>query len=42
MKMPNKAIMHERHLTRTIDEIITQLNGSKMFVIIDLKMATIS
>lgn len=37
MKMPNKAIMRERHLTPTVDEIITQLNGSKMFSKIDLK-----
>lgn len=37
MKMHNKAIMRERHLTPTIGEIITHLNGSKIFSKIDLK-----
>lgn len=37
MKNPNKAILRERHLTPTIEEVIAQLNGATTFSKIDLK-----
>ena len=36
MRLPNKAIHRERHITPTIDEIVTDLNGAKWFSKIDL------
>ena len=36
MREANKAIQRERHITPTIDDIITQLNGSKWFSKIDM------
>ena len=36
MREVNKAIQRERHITPTIDDIITQLNGSKWFSKIDM------
>lgn len=37
MREANKAICRERHVTPTIDDVISQLNGSVMFSKIDLK-----
>ena len=31
MRLPNKAIHREQHITPTIDEIVTDLNGAKWF-----------
>ena len=36
MRQPNKAIMRERHLTPTIDDIIVKINGTKLFSKLDL------
>ena len=36
MRLPNRAIHRERHITPTIDEIITDLNGARWFSKIDL------
>ena len=36
MREANKAIQRERHYTPTIDDIISQVNGSKLFSKIDL------
>ena len=36
MRLPNKAIERERHITPTIDEIITELNGAELYSKIDL------
>ena len=36
MRLPNKAIERERHITPTIDDIITELNGAQLFSKIDL------
>ena len=37
MRAANEAIMRERHNTPTIDELIAELNGSKIFSKMDLK-----
>ena len=36
MRLPNKAINRERHITPTIDKIVTDLNGACWFSKIDL------
>ena len=36
MRAPNKAIQRERHITPTIDDIIADLNGAKVFTKLDL------
>ena len=36
IRLPNKAIKRERHITPTIDDIITELNGAQLFSKIDL------
>lgn len=36
MREANKAIQRERHITPTIDDIITDLNGAKIFSKLDL------
>ena len=36
MRLPNKVIERERHITPTIDDIITELNGAQLFSKIDL------
>ena len=36
MRLPNKAIERVRHITPTIDDIITELNGAQLFSKIDL------
>ena len=44
MRLPNKAIERERHITPTIDDIITELNCAQLFSKIDLnnvKLVTI-
>ena len=37
MRQPNRAILRERHLTPTIDDLIHDLNGATVFSKIDLK-----
>ena len=37
MRQPNKAIKRERHTMPTIDELILDLNGSKVFSNLDLR-----
>ncbi|MES9882663.1 MAG: RNase H-like domain-containing protein [Sedimenticola sp.] len=37
MRKANQAIGRERHITPTIDDLITELNGAKVFSTIDLK-----
>ena len=37
MRRPNKAIKRERHSTPTVDELLTDLNGAKIFSKIDLR-----
>ncbi|KAJ1204329.1 hypothetical protein NDU88_008107 [Pleurodeles waltl] len=36
MRLPNQAIKRERHITPTIDDIISDLNGSRWFSKLDL------
>ena len=36
MREANKCIQRERHITPTIDDIVADLNGAKMFSKIDL------
>ena len=36
MRLPNKAIARQRHITPTIDDIITEVNGAQLFSKIDL------
>ena len=36
MRVPNKAILRERHPSPTIDDLIQQLNGSSYFSKLDL------
>lgn len=36
MRQPNKAIKRERHLTPTVDDIIHDINGAKLFSKLDL------
>ena len=36
MRLPNKAKHRERHITPTIDEIVSNLNGARWFSKIDL------
>ena len=42
MRQPNKAIHRERHVTPTIKEVITALNGATVFSKLDLTKATAS
>ena len=37
MREPNKAIMRERHQMPTVDELINDLNGAKIFSKVDLR-----
>lgn len=37
MRLPNTAIKRERHITPTIDDLITELNGACVFSKLDLK-----
>ena len=37
MREPNKAILRTRHVCPTIDDLVTDLNGSKIFSKIDLR-----
>ena len=37
MREANKAVMRERHLTPTIDDIIHDLNGNTIFSKLDLR-----
>lgn len=37
MRKANKAFLRERHSTSTIDEVLSNLNGSPLFSKIDLK-----
>ena len=39
MRKANQAIKRERHVTPTIDDIILELNGSKVFSKVDLYLA---
>ena len=39
MRLPNKAIECERHVTFTIDDIISELNGAQLFSKMDLYIA---
>ena len=36
MRRPNEAIRRERHLTPTVDDILADLNGAKIFSKLDL------
>ena len=36
MRQPNHAILHERHITPTVDDLIHDLNGATVFSKIDL------
>jgi hypothetical protein len=36
MREPNKAILRSRHITPTLDDMILDLNGSKVFSKMDL------
>ena len=31
MRLPNKAIKRERHITPTLDDVISKLNGAQVF-----------
>ena len=42
MRLPNKAILRSRHITQTLDDMILDLNGAKVFSKCDLKMDIIS
>ena len=42
MRLPNKAILRSRHITPTLDDMILDLNGTKVFSKCDLKMDIIS
>jgi hypothetical protein len=42
MRLPNKAILRSRHITPTLDDMILDLNGAKVFSKCDLKMDIIS
>lgn len=37
MRLPNTAILQERHITPTIDDLIHDLNGAAVFSKLDLK-----
>ena len=37
MRMPNRAILRERHPTPTVDDLIHTLNGAKVFSKLDLR-----
>ena len=37
MRLPNKAILRSRHITPTLDDMILDLNGAKVFSKCDLK-----
>ena len=37
MREPNKAILRERHLMPTVEELIHDLNGAKVFSKLDLR-----
>ena len=37
MMLPNRAIQRERHITPTVDDLIHDLNGSRVFSKLDLK-----
>ena len=37
MKLPNKAILRSRHITPTLDDMILDLNGAKVFSKCDFK-----
>ncbi|XP_057381569.1 uncharacterized protein K02A2.6-like [Daphnia carinata] len=39
MRLPNKAIMRERHLIPLMEDILADINGSKFFTVLDLKQA---
>ena len=39
MRAPNTAVERERHPTPTVDEVITDLNGAKVFSKLDLSQA---
>ena len=41
-RLPNKAILRSRHITPTLDDMIFDLNGAKVFSKCDLKMDIIS
>ena len=36
MRLPNKAIERERHITPTLDDVISELNGAQVFSKLDL------
>ena len=42
MRLPNKAILRSRHISPTLDDMILDLNGGKVFSKCDLKMDIIS
>ena len=37
MRLPNKAILRSKHITQTLDDMILDLNGAKVFSKCDLK-----
>ena len=42
MRLPNKALLRLRHIAPTLDDMILDLNGAKVFSKCDLKMDIIS
>ena len=36
MRLPNEAVKHEKHITPTIDDIVSKMSGSKIFSKLDL------
>ena len=39
MRQPNRAIQRERHIIPTLEDILAEVNGSKIFSVIDLNQA---
>lgn len=39
MRQPNRAIQRERHVIPTLEDILAEVNGSKIFSVIDLNQA---